>query len=73
VTTAQWAATLVALGACIGDLRVRRIPNVLTLGAAVAALAFHTIVGGLAGAIGGVLVLTWTTRQEPEPDEGDDV
>jgi hypothetical protein len=53
-----------------------------TLGDVVDELGAHTelgvgpylaIVGGLAGAIGGVLVLTWTTRQEPEPDEGDDV
>lgn len=49
MTTAQWAAVLVAVGACFWDLQVRRIPNVLTLGAALAALAFHAIVAGVAG------------------------
>ena len=35
--------------ACVTDLRTRRIPNVLTFGAAALALAFHGMVGGVAG------------------------
>ncbi len=37
------------LVACAYDLRTRRIPNILTLGAAALALAFHAIGGGLGG------------------------
>ena len=37
----------VAAVACITDLRSRRIPNVLTFGAAAAALLAHLLVGGL--------------------------
>ena len=44
-------ATLgVALAACFTDLRSRRIPNVLTFGAAAAALVLHTVLGGWQGA-----------------------
>jgi hypothetical protein len=32
---------------------------------------FLAIVGGLAGAVGGVLVLRWTTRQDAEPDDAE--
>jgi prepilin peptidase CpaA len=39
----------VALIACIFDLHSRRIPNVLTFGAAIAALAFAAVVGGIDG------------------------
>src|SRR5687767_13524804 len=35
--------------ACLTDLRDRRIPNVLTFGAAALALVFHGVVGGLSG------------------------
>jgi prepilin peptidase CpaA len=35
--------------ACIPDLRTRRIPNVLTMGAALAGLAFHALSGGWSG------------------------
>jgi prepilin peptidase CpaA len=35
--------------ACVTDLRTRRIPNLLTFGAAALALVFHGIVGGLPG------------------------
>lgn len=41
-----FVGTLLAL-ACISDLRTRRIPNVLTLSAALGALAFHFTTGGL--------------------------
>ena len=42
-------ALSIGLIACITDLRTRRIPNVLTFGAAALALAFHGIVGGVPG------------------------
>ena len=32
--------------ACLSDLRTRRIPNVLTISAALAALLFHLLTGG---------------------------
>ena len=41
------AVTLtIALIACVTDIRSRRIPNVLTFGAALAGLAFHLFTGG---------------------------
>ncbi|HEY7185757.1 MAG TPA: prepilin peptidase [Vicinamibacterales bacterium] len=40
-----------ALVACVCDLRTRRIPQVLTLGGAAAAIVYHTVTGGwMAGA-----------------------
>ena len=42
-------ALAVGFIACITDLRDRRIPNVLTFGAAGLALVFHGMVGGAAG------------------------
>jgi prepilin peptidase CpaA len=42
-------AMVVGFVACVTDLRSRRIPNVLTFGAALAALIFHTINSGAAG------------------------
>src|SRR5262245_64849156 len=42
-------ALSIGVVACVTDLRTRRIPNVLTFGAAALALAFHGIVGGLPG------------------------
>ena len=38
-----------ALTGCVTDLRSRRIPNVLTFGGAIAAVIFHTMVGGGSG------------------------
>jgi prepilin peptidase CpaA len=49
MTAIQIAAVALVLAACIPDLRTRRIPNALTLGAAIVALAFHAATGGLAG------------------------
>lgn len=52
-------ALMVALMACITDVRSRRIPNVLTFGAAAAALVFHAVTsgaGGLGAAAGGWLM-----------------
>ncbi len=42
-------ALTVAVLACICDLRCRRIPNLLTFGAALLAFVAHVIVGGAAG------------------------
>ncbi len=43
---------LIVLGvlASVWDIRTRRIPNVLTFGAAAVALVFHLVVGGFTGA-----------------------
>jgi prepilin peptidase CpaA len=40
------AVLTVALAACVTDLRSRRIPNVLTFGAAAAGIVFHAAVPG---------------------------
>lgn len=44
------AALAVSLAACVTDLRSRRIPNVLTFGAAAAALLAHGVMTGWHGA-----------------------
>lgn len=57
--TKHIAVLLIALVACITDLRTRRIPNLLTFGAAAAGLVFHALLpqgGGLAGAALGLVV-----------------
>lgn len=43
----QIVAFVICLVACICDLRTRRIPNVLTFGAAGLGFGFHAITGGL--------------------------
>jgi prepilin peptidase CpaA len=43
------AAIVLVLIACVPDVRRRRIPNVLTLGAAVAGMLLHAVVGGTSG------------------------
>ena len=43
------AVLLVAVAACVTDIRSRRIPNLLTFGAALAAIVFHTFASGLDG------------------------
>jgi prepilin peptidase CpaA len=43
------AALSIAVVAAICDLRSRRIPNILTFGAALAALAYHLVTGGPRG------------------------
>ena len=45
----HWAALAVALGGCVWDLSTRRIPNVLTFGAAAGALGFHLANAGVSG------------------------
>ena len=49
------AALAVAFIACVTDLRSRRIPNVLTFGAAAAGFAFHAFAPGGDGAVRAVL------------------
>lgn len=45
----QYVAIGVAVIAVIWDLRTRRIPNLLTFGAALGAMIFHTYTGGWSG------------------------
>ena len=47
----QSAVIAISLIACVTDLRTRRIPNVLTFGAAVAGLVTHTAIGGSTSAL----------------------
>jgi len=49
VMLSAYIAVVVAAGACVYDLRTRRIPNALTFGAALAAVLFHAVAGGAAG------------------------
>lgn len=49
MSATQLAAVALVVFACIPDLRTRRIPNALTLGAAVVALGFHAATNGLSG------------------------
>ena len=57
MTWFQSAAVGIALIAVFWDLRTRRIPNVLTFGAALAAFLVHGAVGGWSAA--GLAVLGW--------------
>jgi prepilin peptidase CpaA len=50
MTLAQILALAVAVVACITDVHSRRIPNVLTFGAALAALGVGAAIGGFTGA-----------------------
>jgi len=50
-TTTSIAVLLVALAACIWDVRTRRIPNALTFGTALAGLLFHRLASGTDGAL----------------------
>ena len=43
MTVPMWMSAGIALAACVTDLRTRRVPNALTLGAAGAAVVFHTL------------------------------
>jgi prepilin peptidase CpaA len=49
MTTASWLSVLIAGMACVTDLRSRRVPNSLTLGAAAVAVALHAATNGAAG------------------------
>jgi len=46
-------ALVVASLACVSDLRTRRIPNALTFGSAIAAIAAHGAIGGADGLMTG--------------------
>jgi prepilin peptidase CpaA len=50
MTAIRLAVLALVLIACVPDLRTRRIPNVLTFGAAVAGLVFHMVFEGWSGA-----------------------
>lgn len=50
MTTAHVIGLGLAIIACAVDLRTRRIPQVLTIGGALAGLFFHWVTGGWAGA-----------------------
>ena len=56
--TKHFAILLIALAGCVTDLRSRRIPNVLTFGAALAGIAFHALAPQGEGL--GVAALGWT-------------
>ena len=45
----MWVSLAVVCAACVTDLRSRRVPNILTLSAAGAAIAYHAATTGLAG------------------------
>jgi prepilin peptidase CpaA len=45
-------ALVVAVAACVTDLGMRRIPNVLTLGSALGGAGYHLVIGGLSGLAG---------------------
>ncbi len=47
--TYHWVALALAIVASVCDLRTRRIPNLLTFGAAAAALVFSLVTGGASG------------------------
>lgn len=49
------AVAVTCLAGCIADVKTRRIPNLLTFGAAVAALIVHVATGGMSGATQAVL------------------
>ena len=67
LSVSQAAVLLVGVAACVTDFRSRRIPNVLTFGASVAAFAFWAYSGGLTGLgfsvagwlVGCLLFLPW--------------
>jgi prepilin peptidase CpaA len=49
MSSVQVAAVFIAIAAAACDLRTRRIPNLLTFGAAATGLVFHLISAGFAG------------------------
>jgi prepilin peptidase CpaA len=67
VAPSEAAVVLVGLAACVTDYRSRRIPNVLTFGASLAAFVFYGATAGLGGlvtslegwAVGCLLFLPW--------------
>ncbi len=59
LTLTQVAVLAIATLGCVFDLRTRRIPNVLTFGAALAGVGFHLATGGWSGA--GWAAVGWIT------------
>ena len=55
--SAHFVGLVIASLACLTDLRARRIPNVLTFGAALAGLLYHVVGGGIEGL--GYAALGW--------------
>jgi prepilin peptidase CpaA len=51
------AVAIVGMAACVWDVRTQRIPNVLTLSAAAAAILFHAATAGVFGV--GITVTGW--------------
>jgi prepilin peptidase CpaA len=49
LTVKSGVVIAIGLAACVTDLRSRRIPNVLTFGAAAAALVYGAVTGGFSG------------------------
>jgi prepilin peptidase CpaA len=58
LSIAQGIGLSLAVLACFCDLRTRRIPQVLTLGGAVAGIAFHVVTGGWTA--GAISLVGWT-------------
>ena len=46
MTAPMWVSAVIAVAACVTDLRSRRVPNLLTLGAAALAFIYHSLNGG---------------------------
>lgn len=55
MTLPMWVSVAIACAACATDLRMRRVPNVLTLGGAAAAVVYHAVTSGLSGGLFAVL------------------
>ena len=58
VGVTAYVVLFVAMVACVTDIRSRRIPNVLTFGAAAAAVVFHVLTNGTSGLL--VALSGWT-------------
>lgn len=55
MTVIRISVLLIAGLACVSDLRTRRIPNVLTFGAAAAAVLFHVATRGVDGGVASII------------------
>lgn len=54
-TVVEWLAATTALIACVTDVTSRRVPNVVTFGAALAGVAVHIMLSGTRGALFAVI------------------
>lgn len=50
-TLVEWLAVSTALIACVTDVTTRRVPNVVTFGAALVGVAVHIVLGGPRGGV----------------------